>query len=97
MKKLKAAEIVLDFGLYLRKNFDAANVASIVSAMGAGVEMPAVVIDRASKRCVDGFHRVQAAIQLHGDDAEIQVIEKDYPSEKEMFLDAMRYNARAKK
>ena len=93
MKKLKAAEIVLDFDLYPRNNIDSANVTNITAAMEAGVEMPPVIIDRTSKRCIDGFHRVRAALRLHGDNAEIQVIEKDYPNEKEMFLDAMRYNA----
>lgn len=93
MKNIKAAEIVLDFDLYPRNNVDAHNVKGIVDALAAGIEMPPVIIDKKSKRCVDGFHRVRAQLRLYGDDADITVIEKPYKNEAEMFLDAMRYNA----
>lgn len=93
MKKMKAAELVLDFGLYPRNHVDATNVKNICDAMSAGAEIPPVIIDRKSKRVSDGFHRVRAALRVGGDDAEIMVIEKNYANDAELFLDAMRYNA----
>lgn len=93
MKTIKAAEIVLDFDLYPRNNVDSHNVRNLVDAMAAGAELPPVIIDRKSKRAIDGFHRVRAKIQFAGPDATIEVIEKSYADEKEMFLDAMRYNS----
>lgn len=93
MRKVKAAELVLDFDLYPRNNVDAHNVKNLVDALSAGTELPPVIIDKKSKRVVDGFHRVRAHLRLYGEDAEITVVEKSYKDEAAMFLDAMRYNA----
>ena len=53
--------------------------------------MPPLVIDRKSRRVVDGFHRGRAykqeKIEL------VEVVEKSYRNDGEMFLDAVRYNA----
>lgn len=93
MKKVKAAECVLDFDLYPRNNVDTTNVRNIVDALAAGMELPPIIRDKKSKRVTDGFHRVRGHLRFYGDDAEIACIEKDYPDEAAMFLDAMRYNA----
>lgn len=93
MKRMKVAELILDFGIYPRNNVDDFNVRNLCDALAAGIELPPVIIDKKSKRTIDGFHRCRAAIRHGGEDAEISVIEKSYASEKEMFLDAMRYNA----
>jgi len=93
MRSMKAAEVVLDFELYPRNNVDSHNVGTIIDAMVAGVELPPIIIDKKSKRVIDGFHRVKAHLRLLGDDARINVIEKSYKNEAAMFLDAMRYNA----
>jgi hypothetical protein len=93
MKTMRAAEVVLDFDLYPRNNLDSSNVSNIAEAISAGIEVPPVVIDRKSKRCIDGFHRIKAMLRLHGEEAEITVVEKEYKTEREMFLDAMRYNS----
>jgi len=93
MRTMKCAELVLDFDLYPRNNLDGHNIRAIADARKAGVELPPVIADKKSKRVVDGFHRVKERLQTGGPDAEIEVIEKTYRNEKEMFLDAMRYNA----
>lgn len=93
MRKMKAAELVLDFDLYPRNNVDSHNVKSLSDALVAGMELPPVIIDRKSKRVIDGFHRVKANIRVYGDDCEIEVVEKSYKDDGDMFLDAMRYNA----
>ena len=93
MRKMKAIEVILDFDLYPRNNLDAFNIRNLVEALELGVELPPIVIDKKSKRAVDGFHRVRAAIRYGGDLAEITVIEKSYKNDAEMFLDAMKYNA----
>lgn len=93
MRKMKASEIVLDFDLYPRNNVDSGNVRTLIDAMIAGDELPPVVIDKKSKRCVDGFHRVRAHLRHLGEDAMIAVVEKTYRNDADMFLDAMRYNA----
>jgi len=92
MKRMKVAILVLDFDLYPRNNVDSHNVRSIVDAITEGETMPPVIIDRKSKRVVDGFHRVKAHLQVD-ENAELDVIEKTYKDEAAMFLDAMKYNA----
>lgn len=92
MKTMKAAEIVLDFDLYPRNNVDPQNVRNIAEAVAAGIEMPPVIIDRKSKRCIDGFHRTKEVLR-RDPDGTIAVIEKNYANESAMFLDAMKYNA----
>ena len=92
MREMKAAELVLDFEVYPRNNLDAHNVRCIVDALEAGVELPPIIIDKKSKRVVDGFHRTRAVLRYGGEDATIQVIEKVYRDDAAIFLDAMRYN-----
>lgn len=93
MKQIKAAELVLDFTIYPRNNVDAKNVSMIVDALASGAELPPVIIDKKSRRVIDGFHRTKGHLKFYGDDAMINVVEKSYKSEGEMFLDSMRYNA----
>lgn len=93
MKKMKACELILDFDLYPRNNVDSHNVRNLTDALAAGSELPPVIIDKKSKRVVDGFHRVRAYMNHGGEDAEVDVVEKVYKNDAEMFLDAMRYNA----
>lgn len=93
MKTYKAAELVEDFDLYPRNNVDSQHVKHLVEALAAGEELPPGIIDKKTKRLIDGFHRKRARIQLYGPDAEMEVIEKTYKNDAEMFLDAMRYNA----
>ena len=93
MITMKCSELVLDFDLYPRAQIDSQHVASIGEAEEAGVELPPIVADKKSKRVTDGFHRVRSRVRRDGPDAEISVVLKSYQTEKEMFLDALRYNA----
>lgn len=93
VKLMKVAEVVLDFGLYPRQQIDSQHVTEMVAAEEAGIAFPPIVIDRKSKRCIDGFHRIRKQIRAHGEDAEIEVVEKTYRSDAAMFLDAVKYNA----
>ena len=92
MRKVKAASLVLDFDLYPRNNVDSHNVRGIIDAMEAGQEMPPVIVDKKSRRVADGFHRVRAVLQ-RDPEGEIEIIEKEYKNDRELFLDAMRYNS----
>lgn len=92
MRKMKVAELVIDFDIYPRNNVDAHNVRCIMDAIIAGIELPPMICDRASKRLVDGVHRARAYLRLDPN-AEAMVIEKTYHTEADLFLDAMRYNA----
>ena len=92
MRKVKAASLVLDFDLYPRNNVDSHNVRGIIDAMEAGQEMPPAIVDKKTRRVADGFHRVRAVLQ-RDPEGEIEIIEKEYKNDRELFLDAMRYNS----
>lgn len=93
MKKHKLSELVLDYELYPRGDVDSHHVTEIAFAIDAGAKVPPIVIDKESKRIVDGFHRWKALNRLYGQEHETQCIEKIYASDRELFIDAMRYNA----
>jgi len=93
MTKLAIGKLVFDFDLYPRSDIDTHNIAYMSQAEDAGVKFPPVVIDKKSKRIVDGFHRVKMYRQKYDDNHEIEIVEKTYGSEKEILLDAIRYNA----
>lgn len=97
LQKIKAIECVLDWNLWPRQSadkLDTANVRQMKEALEAGIILPPVIVSQSDMRVIDGFHRVTAHLELFGDDAEIEADIRLYSSEKEMFLDAGRYNAK---
>jgi len=92
---MMAVELVRDWDLWPR--FDAAgldgtNVRQMKEFLRAGGSLPAIIVDRISKRLIDGFHRVAALMAVYGDTVEVEVELRDYKNEKEMFVDAIRLN-----
>lgn len=87
-----ASELVFDFTLYPRVSVDAQHVAYIAEAMRAGASFPPVIVDKKSKRVIDGFHRIKAVLRLNPD-GKIEVEWKSYRNEQEMFLEAVTLNA----
>lgn len=92
-KTIKASMLVEDFTLYPRNQVDDSHINDLVKAIKSGAELPPIIIDRSSKRIVDGFHRFRAFTKLFGPDTDIPAVLKDYASEAELYLDAVRYNA----
>jgi hypothetical protein len=93
-ERVKVAELVLDWEIYPRHGLDMTNVRKLVEARRAGMELPPVVVERASKRVVDGFHRVRAELKVGGAEALIGVTWKDYVDDAARFADAMLLNSR---
>jgi hypothetical protein len=93
MRKLKIADLVLDDTVYPRQEADESHVQVLSDAIEAGVKFPPIVICRKTRRVVDGFHRVLAFGGFFDDQYELDCVEKDYASDRELFLDAIRFNA----
>ena len=93
MKKHALSELIFDFDLYPRGQVDSHHVTEIVAAIDAGATMPPPIICAKTKRIVDGFHRIRAYLRRYDEDYEVECIEKTYANDKDLFLDAMRYNA----
>lgn len=93
MKKYALSELVLDFEIYPRGSVDSHHVGEIAEAIRAGAAFPPIVIDKKSKRVADGFHRVYGYKRVFDESHEVDCIEKEYKSDKDLFIDSMRYNA----
>lgn len=91
--KIKASKLVLDYDIYPRQDVQSYNVHLMVEALEAGTVLPSIIVDKKSKRVVDGFHRVRAYRRLFGPDAEIPCILKEYVSDDDMFTEAMALNS----
>ena len=90
---MRASLLVLDWSLYPRHKLDEVNIRSLRQAREAGEDLPPVHIDQNSKRVIDGFHRVTMVLRSDPD-GEIAVTKSRYRDDTEMFLDAVRRNAR---
>ena len=91
--KRKASDLIEDFDLYPRASVNAQHVSEMATAIEAGAILPAIVIDKESRRIIDGVHRRRAQIKLYGDNVEVVCEERVYGDKKEMFCDAMRLNS----
>ena len=83
--------LIQDMTLYPRHRLDKMHIRNMRRSLEAGCEMPPVIADHASKRLIDGFHRVEAYKRHKA--TQVPVEWHDYTSEAEMFLDAARRNA----
>lgn len=91
MDTVPTAELVLDFDLYPRQGIDTYHVTRLAEHLAAGAQLPPVTACRATRRLVDGFHRVRAC-QRAGH-ADITVEWRDYPDDAALLLDAITANA----
>lgn len=93
MKHLKASTLVLDYNLYPREKIDPTHIREMAESLALGITLPPILVDRESKRVIDGFHRIRAHQKVYDLDVEVPVILKTYNNDMEMFLEAMRLNA----
>ena len=85
--------LVLDRELSPRERLGSNHVRQLAEALRAGATFPPIVVQRGTSRVVDGFHRVEAHRRVYGREALVEVVEKEYVDDGELFLDAVRLNA----
>ena len=93
--KIKAIEAVYDWNIWPRQSvqkLDSTNLARMKEALRTGFTLPPPVLNKKDNRIVDGFHRIEAHLKVFGEDAELDVILKDYPNDAEMILDSGAMN-----
>jgi hypothetical protein len=93
MRTVKANQLKQDWSIYARCTVDKDHVFAMVEALRAGYSLPPIIVDLASYRIVDGFHRYSAFKQHYGLRCSIDIIEVEYPDERELVLDSIRRNA----
>ena len=90
-KPIAVDKLVEDLDFYPRNEVSSTTVTGIADALAAGVMLPPIVIDAKSKRIIDGWHRARAYRRLKREVIEAEW--REYRTEREMFLDAVRLNA----
>ena len=91
--KMALAELIEDGDLYPRHAVDTSHVSEIARAIEAGQAVPPPVIERKSKRIVDGWHRCRAYRKVLGRGGVIEVDARVYASEVDVLKDAVLLNS----
>jgi hypothetical protein len=88
--KRKIDDLKIDENVYPRNGISDINVYRLISALRTGVKLPPITIEARTLRIVDGRHRYEAykAEKLKT----IEVVEKVYASEADLFADTVRLN-----
>lgn len=86
-----AGELIFDYALYPRTAVSQLRVTELIQAREAGAQFPPVIVDQ-NGRVIDGFHRTSAILRREGAEAPIEIEERQYATEGEAFLDAVRLN-----
>lgn len=84
--------VMIDETLYPRHKISSGNVARLMEALKAGATFPPVILDEATKKVVDGWHRIEATRRVYGEEAKIKAVLQHYDTQREMFLDAVKLN-----
>lgn len=90
MTSVLIEELVLDWSLYPRNGVNELNVTRLVNAIHTNVKLPPMIVEKSSKRIVDGFHRYHA--YMNAKIPKVDVTYKVYTSEADVFTDAIRLN-----
>lgn len=90
MTKLALNKIVIDPTLYPRNGVSSINVSRLAHAMKSGAKLPPVIVEIKTHRLVDGRHRYEAHVDQKL--KTIDVIEKSYKNEADLYADAVRLN-----
>jgi hypothetical protein len=82
--------IVTDKSVYPRTRVSQFSVRRLVFALQSGATFPPLIIEASTKRLVDGWHRLEAYREENI--KTVNVIEKVYATEGDLFADAVRLN-----
>lgn len=82
--------LVLDEQIFPRASVNPFVVGQLAESLTAGEGLPPVVVDRATRKVVDGWHRIHAVESLGGEEIEVQFF--DYPDDRTMFAHSVKLN-----
>jgi hypothetical protein len=84
------AELVFDEAIYPRRNVDEMHIRSLMHAMEGGIELPPIVVEKKTRRIVDGVHRYHAALRRSL--KTIKGVYRSYATDADLFKDAVLLN-----
>jgi ParB-like chromosome segregation protein Spo0J len=89
---IRHSELVFNLDLYPRQKVDEERVGQLREVLECRGFLPPIVIDT-KRRLVDGYHRARAYHDFAGPDFRIPCEIREYASDADLFLDAVRCNA----
>lgn len=89
---MKVSELIEDLTIYPRNIVDDVWIGSLAHHLRNGAILPPILVDKKSKRIVDGFHRRRAYIRVFGPDCDIPTEVLSFKNDTEIFLESMRRN-----
>lgn len=92
IQQVPLSELIEDLDIYPRGSVSEVRVGDLVYAMDAGAQLPPPVIDKATRKIVDGFHRTRAYRKRLGDDGAIGVDVQEFADDAAMLLESARIN-----
>lgn len=93
MIQRKLSELIWDTNIYPRNNISGSHVTKLVEAIQVGCELPPMVVEKNTRRILDGVHRWKALTKALGNDADVYVIERKCHDDNEAFLTAIEFNS----
>jgi hypothetical protein len=88
--KLAIDKIVIDETVYPRNGLSEFNIQRLMLAGEAGAQFPPIVVESRTHRLVDGRHRLE--VYRRQNITKIEVIQKTYASDADLFADSVRLN-----
>lgn len=86
-------DLVVDDSIHPRTGIDETHVNRISGALRAGHGMPPLVVERSTKRVIDGVCRLRAHIKTFGSEMQITCVLEEYPDDNAAFIRAIELNA----
>jgi hypothetical protein len=93
IERVQLGTLVEDLSIYPRGSVSEVNVADLVYALDGGVELPVPVIDRNTRKIVDGVHRTRAHRRRLGADGVIEADVQEFDDDAAMLLESARLNS----
>ena len=91
-KKIKLGQLKFDEKLLALRPVNIFVVSEYRQAYRSGAHFPPIAIEAKTNRITSGNHRVTAMLKEFGPDYEIEVIVKEYASEKDLLMEFVREN-----
>lgn len=91
--RIKLSELVIDYTIYPRHKVDDYHVRSMVESLRSGSGLPPMLVEKKSRRVIDGVHRYHAYQRVNGPDFSAPCILKEWPDEKSLVIEAIALNS----